>query len=51
MTPETYQLSNAVEKACNTRIKYTVPDGHDVLDLVRDTGLFYFYVDGLLALA
>jgi adenylyl-sulfate reductase (glutathione) len=46
LNPETYQLFDAVEKHYNIRIEYTFPDAEEVMDLVREKGLFSFYTDG-----
>lgn len=46
LNPETYQLFDAVEKHYGIRIEYTFPDSQEVMDLVREKGLFSFYDDG-----
>jgi adenylyl-sulfate reductase (glutathione) len=46
LNPETYQLFDAVEKHYGIRIEYTFPDSQEVMDLVREKGLFSFYADG-----
>ena len=46
LNPETYQLFDAVEKHYGIRIEYTFPDSQEVMDLVREKGLFSFYEDG-----
>lgn len=46
LNPETYQLFDAVEKHYGIRIEYTFPDAQEVMDLVREKGMFSFYEDG-----
>lgn len=46
LNPETYQLFDAVEKHYGIKIEYTFPDAQEVMDLVREKGLFSFYEDG-----
>ena len=46
LNPETYQLFDAVEKHYGIRIEYTFPDSQEVMDLVREKGLYSFYEDG-----
>jgi adenylyl-sulfate reductase (glutathione) len=46
LNKETYQLFDAVEKHYNIHIEYTFPDSQEVMDLVREKGLFSFYEDG-----
>lgn len=46
LNPETYQLFDAVEKHYGIKIEYTFPESQEVLDLVREKGLFSFYDDG-----
>jgi adenylyl-sulfate reductase (glutathione) len=46
LNPETYELFDAVEKRYGIKIEYTFPDTQEVIDLVRDKGMFSFYEDG-----
>jgi adenylyl-sulfate reductase (glutathione) len=46
LNPETYQLFDEVEKHYGIRIEYTFPDTQEVVDLVREKGMFSFYEDG-----
>jgi adenylyl-sulfate reductase (glutathione) len=46
LNPETYQLFDAVEKHYGIKIEYTFPESSEVLELVREKGLFSFYEDG-----
>lgn len=46
LNPETYQLFAAVEKHYGIRIEYTFPESQEVVDLVREKGMFSFYEDG-----
>ena len=46
LNPETYQLFDAVEKHYGIKIEYTFPDSQEVMDLVREKGMFSFYEDG-----
>ncbi|PRW60889.1 transducin beta 3 isoform A [Chlorella sorokiniana] len=46
LNPETYRLFDKVEKHYGIRIEYTFPDAQEVMDLVREKGLFSFYEDG-----
>ena len=46
LNPETYQLFDAVEKHYAIKIEYTFPDAQEVMDLVREKGMFSFYEDG-----
>lgn len=46
LNPETYQLFDAVEKHYGIKIEYTFPDAQEVMELVREKGLFSFYEDG-----
>lgn len=46
LNPETYQLFDAVEKHYGIRIEYTFPESQEVVDLVREKGLYSFYEDG-----
>jgi adenylyl-sulfate reductase (glutathione) len=46
LNPETYQLFDAVEKHYGIKIEYTFPDSDEVVQLVREKGLFSFYEDG-----
>jgi len=43
LNPETYQLFDAVEKHYGIKIEYTFPDAQEVMDLVREKGMFSFY--------
>lgn len=46
LNPETYRLFDSVEKHYGIRIEYTFPDTQEVVDLVREKGMFSFYEDG-----
>ena len=46
LNPETYQLFDAVEKHYGIRIEYTFPESQEVIDLVREKGMYSFYEDG-----
>eukprot|EP00270_Netrium_digitus_P022302 TRINITY_DN995_c0_g1_i1.p1 TRINITY_DN995_c0_g1~~TRINITY_DN995_c0_g1_i1.p1 ORF type:complete len:507 (+),score=134.52 TRINITY_DN995_c0_g1_i1:47-1522(+) len=46
LNPETYQLFDKVEKHYRIHIEYTFPDAEAVQRLVREKGMFSFYVDG-----
>ncbi|GFR43683.1 hypothetical protein Agub_g4791 [Astrephomene gubernaculifera] len=46
LNPETYRLFDQVEKHYKIRIEYTFPEAQEVMDLVRNKGLFSFYEDG-----
>ncbi|CAD7697838.1 unnamed protein product, partial [Ostreobium quekettii] len=46
LNPETYQLFDQVEKHYGIKIEYTFPDTQEVVDLVREKGMFSFYEDG-----
>eukprot|EP00238_Polyblepharides_amylifera_P001703 CAMPEP_0196573156 /NCGR_PEP_ID=MMETSP1081-20130531/3093_1 /TAXON_ID=36882 /ORGANISM="Pyramimonas amylifera, Strain CCMP720" /LENGTH=429 /DNA_ID=CAMNT_0041890773 /DNA_START=113 /DNA_END=1402 /DNA_ORIENTATION=- len=46
LNSETYYLFDAVEKRYGIRIEYTFPDQQEVMELVREKGLFSFYEDG-----
>lgn len=46
LNPETYELFDAVEKRYGIRIEYTFPEAQEVMDLVREKGLYSFYEDG-----
>ncbi len=46
LNPETYRLFDNVEKHYGIRIEYTFPDTQEVVDLVREKGMFSFYEDG-----
>ncbi|PSC67291.1 5 -adenylylsulfate reductase [Micractinium conductrix] len=46
LNAETYRLFDKVEKHYGIRIEYTFPDAQEVMDLVREKGLFSFYDDG-----
>jgi adenylyl-sulfate reductase (glutathione) len=46
LNPETYQLFDSVEKHYGIKIEYTFPESDEVLELVREKGLFSFYEDG-----
>lgn len=46
LNPETYQLFDAVEKHYGIRIEYTFPESQEVVDLVREKGMYSFYEDG-----
>ncbi len=43
LNPETYQLFDAVQKHYGIKIEYTFPDAQEVMDLVREKGMFSFY--------
>jgi adenylyl-sulfate reductase (glutathione) len=46
LNPETYRLFDTVEKHYGIKIEYTFPDAQECMDLVRNKGMFSFYVDG-----
>lgn len=46
LNPETYRLFDKVKKHYGIRIEYTFPDSQEVVDLVREKGMFSFYEDG-----
>lgn len=46
LNPETYRLFDKVEKHYGIKIEYTFPDSQEVMDLVREKGMFSFYEDG-----
>ncbi|KAL4853877.1 5'-adenylylsulfate reductase 3 [Chlorella vulgaris] len=46
LNPETYRLFDKVEKHYGIKIEYTFPEAQEVMDLVREKGLFSFYEDG-----
>lgn len=46
LNPETYRLFDKVEKHYGIHIEYTFPEAQEVMDLVRNKGMFSFYEDG-----
>ena len=46
LNPETYRLFDAVEKHYGIKIEYTFPEASEVMELVREKGMFSFYEDG-----